>query len=74
MNEYFQMMFLSVLILTLRLLRSQDQNSDLDRVRLADSVRDGQLELVNPRCQIGHDHLVTKAGCLRGIKEDSVAK
>lgn len=50
----------SVWILTFRLLRRQNQDRDLDGVRLSDAVRDRQLELVHPRRQIWHDDLVLK--------------
>lgn len=54
-------------ILTFRLLRRQNQNGDLGGVRLADAVRDRQLELVHPRRQIGNDDLVLKVCFLQSV-------
>lgn len=63
MNLYVQIMLKQKL--TLRLLWSEDQDGDLGGVWLADRVCDGQLELVHPRCQVGHYNLVVKVGFLQ---------
>lgn len=51
-------------VLTLRLLRSEDQDGNLGGIWLTDFVSDSQLELVYPRWQIGHDNLVVEVGFL----------
>lgn len=56
-------------ILTLRLLGREDQNRDLDGVRLADGVRDRQLELVHARRQIRHHDLVLEVRFLRSDRQ-----
>lgn len=55
-------------ILTLRLLRGEHQDGDLGLVGLPAGVCDSQLELVHPRRQFGHDHLVIECSFL-GDKE-----
>lgn len=56
-------------ILTLRLLGCENQNSDLDGVRLTNGVCDRQLELVHPRRQIRHHDLVIVVCFLQSERE-----